>query len=384
MKLEFTFSFHGRFTKYKTLLNFLPELYCSMINAESINIDKLSMCLFKDFNPFIKLDSHTRRISRCLNNQKYNLHSIFDDIVQDCLSKFKLSHSDNNIHISFDHMFDKDNFTILMFTLRIGKQGVPIYFKSFAGKQDEKHGEAFKVKNIKAGIIYCHNLIKKFLPDANIIFLADRWFGNLFPLMMYIDGLGDKFVMRCKSNMLVFYQPSKENHKVWIPITDLPHYVNHSAFYEKLEFTRKKYVFNLAYCKSNDHKESWLLITNDNPRNAKRFYGYRFGAIEFLFKSQKTNGFYLEETGIKNMHAFDNLYALICIANLYLNCLGTDISKNSKCYKNIGFRITRSNSKTKRVTRCVSRFRAGLRLFKMAIDCPRYFRLPTTFILYDA
>jgi len=71
------------------------------------------------------------------------------------------------------------------------------------------------------------------------------------------------------------------------------------------------------------------------------YYGYRFGSIEFLFKSQKTNGFYLEETAIKKIHAFENLYSIICIANLYLTCLGTDISKNPACYKKLGLTITK-------------------------------------------
>ena len=375
--------FFSNFKSYKTLLNFFPEFFCSLMNAESITSSKIALSLFDNFNSSIFLDSHSKRIYLFLHNPHYNIHSIFDAIVIDVLSRFKLSHSDKNIHISFDHMFDKTNFTILMFTLRIGKQGVPIYFKVFNGSDKPYHGEAFKSKNIKNGILYCHNLIKSIIPDANIIFLADRWFGNLFPLMNYIKSLGDTFVFRCKQNLKVFYQKYPENHKVWMPISELPHLVHASKLYTNLEFTRKKYIFNLAYCKNKDHKESWLLITNGNPKLAKIYYGYRFGSIEFLFKSQKTNGFYLEECGIKKLHAFDNLYSLVCISNLYLTCLGTDISKNSKCYKNLGITITHRNSKTNNTYRVISRFRSGLMLFKMAVNSTKKFRLPVTFTLYD-
>lgn len=92
-----------------------------------------------------------------------------------------------------------------MFTLRIGKQGIPIYFDIFEGANSEFHGDAFKNVNIKKGILYCHDLIKSFFHNANIIFLADRWFGNLFPLMDYINSLGDIFVFRCKQNLKVFF-----------------------------------------------------------------------------------------------------------------------------------------------------------------------------------
>lgn len=380
-------TFHDFFSKFsnsKTLLNFLPQFFFSLIDAESTTSSKISLSLFKSFNSNIKLDSFNKRIYRFLHNPNYNLHSIFDSVVFDVLSRFKLSHSDKNIHISFDHMFDKYNFTVLMFTLRIGKQGIPIYFDVFPGTFDESHGDAFKVKNLKKGLVHCHDLIKSVIPDANIIFLADRWFGNLFPLMNFIDqSLHDTFVFRCKQNLKVFYQIPKENHKIWIPISNLPHYIHCSKLYSNLEFTRKKYIFNLAFCKKKDHSESWLLITNGNPKLAKIHYGYRFGSIEFLFKSQKTNGFYLEECAIKKLPAFRNLYSLICIANIFLTCLGTDISRNSNCYKNLGFTITRKNHKTNNTYRVVSRFRAGLTLFKMAINCYRYFRLPLSWTLYD-
>lgn len=200
--------------------------------------------------------------------------------------------------------------------------------------------------------------------------------------MNYIKSLGDTFVFRCKQNLKVFYQKYPENHKVWMPISELPHLVHASKLYTNLEFTKNKYIFNLAYCKSKDHKESWLLITNGNPKLAKMYYGYRFVSVEFLFKSQKTNGFYLEESGIKNLHAFDNLYSLVCIANLYLTCLGTDISKKPRCYKDLGITITRRNTKTNNTYRVISRFRSGLMLFKMAVNSTKKFRLPITFTLY--
>ncbi len=377
-------SYFSKFTNSKTLLNFLPQFFYCLIDSESTTTSKIALSLFKSFNSNIRLDSFNKRIYRFLHNPNYNIHSIFNSIVKDVLSRFKLSHEDKNIYIAFDHMFNKYNFTVLMFTLRIGKQGIPIYFEVFPGNNAPGHGDAFKVKNLKKGLLYCHDLIKSIIPDANITFLADRWFGNLFPLMNYIkNDLHDIFIFRCKQNLKVFYQIPREKHKVWIPITDLPHYIHCSKIYSDLEFTKKKYKFNLAYCKKIGHAESWLLITNGNPKLAKAHYGYRFGSIEFLFKFQKTNGFYLEECGIKKLPAFRNLYSLICIASIFLTCLGTDISKNAKCYKHLGFVVTRKNPKTNNTYRVVSRCRAGLTLFKMAINCTRYFRLPLSWTLYD-
>jgi len=92
--------------------------------------------------------------------------------------------------------------------------------------------------------------------------------------MDYIRSLGDIFVFRCKQNLKVFYQKYPEKHKIWLPISELPHHVHSSKLYTDLEFTKNKYVFNLAYCKSKDHKK---------------------------------------------IHAFENLYSLICIAKSLFN-----------------------------------------------------------------
>lgn len=377
------YDYFSNFTSSKTLLNFAPQFFYSLIQSESTTTSKISTSFIASFSSSAYFDSVNKRIYRFLHNPNYNFHNIFDSIVSDVLSRFKPSHSNGVFHVSFDHMFVEDKHTILMFTLRIGKQGIPIYFEAFPGKHKEGHGKAFSATVIKKAVFNVHSLIKSAFPDAPIVFLADRWFGNLFPLMNYIHSLGDLFVFRCKSNMKVFWQPPKEDHKVWLPISDLPHYVHCSKLYTDLEFTSKKYVFNLAFCKSNNHKEPWMLITNCDPKVAKGYYGYRFGSIEFLFKAQKTNGFYLEECAVKKSHAFDNLYSFICIANLFLTCLGTDISKNSNCYRHLGITTTRKNSKTNNVYRIISRFRAGLILFKIAINSVKYFRLPLTFTLYD-
>ena len=335
--LSFVKSFHNFFSSFsnqKTFLNFLPDFLFGLINSESITLSEIALSivpLHKD----IFLSSIERRCSRFLNNPNFFIHDIFDSIITDVLSRFKISHPDiNRFFVSFDHMFVEEKHTILMFSLRIGKQGIPIYFKLFPGKFAKHHGDAFKSKNITFGISYCHNLIKSICPNAEIVFLADRWFGNLFPLMNFINNLGDIFVFRCKKNMKVFFFDKKEGHKVWIPIENLPHYIHHSALYLNLEFTSFKYVYNLAYCQSKNHKESWLLITNG-------------------------------------------------LANLYLTCLGTDISKNRSCYKNIGFRDTRVNSKTNNHYRVKSRFRSGIILFKLALNSSRYYRIPFTFTLYD-
>lgn len=365
--------------------NFLSDFFTAFLSSNSINFDKIALELSHKYSN-IHFDSILKRISRFLNNHNNNFHDLFNQIIKFIISNFKVKHDDKRIFISFDHMYVKDKFTVFMLSLKIGKQGFPIFFDSCDGKSKEnsnRTGEVFKVSNIKKALLYVHNLFKSIDPDIEIVFLADRWFGNFFPLFNYInDDLHDSFVFRCKDNFSVLYFDKKENHNIWTNIHNLPNLKYHSTFFEDLIFTKKKYKFNLTICKSDNHTERWFLISNIDPTRAKKFYSYRFGGIETIFKNQKSNGFYLEKTGIKHLHAFDNLYSLLCIATAYFICIGAYVSKNSSLYKNLGFRTTRKN-KNGKIIRIISLFQTGLKLFQIALNSQKYYKLPFNFKLYD-
>lgn len=83
-----------------------------------------------------------------------------------------------------------------------------------------------------------------------------------------------------------------------------------------------------------NEEEPWYIVSNIEPNQAINEYKHRFGSIEMFFKSQKTNGFYLESTKTKNLHAFETLYGIACIASLWLNIIAVDYIKNHNHVKN--------------------------------------------------
>ncbi len=114
-------------------------------------------------------------------------------------------------------------------------------------------------------------------------------------------------------------------------------------------------------------------------------YSYRFRGIETVFKNQKTNGFNLEKICNANITAFTTMYTLLCICVTYLTLLGTDYSKNSRCYKNEKIETHKTYMiNGKRIKkRIMSLFNTGLTLFNRAFCSCKYIRLPFTFILYN-
>lgn len=132
---EITNKFREFFKKYipslrKTQLNIIPKILFGMISFESVVSSDIAKCLKNEFS-FIQLSSIQRRIRRFFNNELFDHEDFYNSLIISVISKYSKKHKDKGIHITFDHMFSHDNYVTLMFTMRVGKQGIPIWFKSF-------------------------------------------------------------------------------------------------------------------------------------------------------------------------------------------------------------------------------------------------------------
>ena len=255
--------------------------------------------------------------------------------LKDDFSLFHVKHSDNKVHISFDHMFCKNKFTILLFSLRIGKQGIPLWFRCFKGKHNP---DAYNLNLIKDGISYCKNLFsdKKY----HIIFLADRWFPHI-ELLSHIESIGCFYCIRSKSFFTYSYTNSKGNF-ITSHLRDIKPLKHSAKALKNVFYTRKMFKTNIVVSNYSNTDEPWYLITNDDTSRAVRNYSYRFGSIESIFKSQKSNGFRLESTTTQKIEHFISLFTVMCIALVWLTIIGADYVKNKNHY-HIKIRDTRKH-----------------------------------------
>lgn len=364
----------------KNLLNIIPSVIFGLIDSESVVTSDIAKSLKGNFS-FNKFSSNTKRIYRLLNNPNFDGYLFSHYVIKYVIDKFVPKHSDMRVHITFDHMFISDRFTIFMLTMRIGKQGFPIWFRCFEGLKKGNRKDAFQRDVILDGINYVSDLFK----DKNVflIFLADRWFGSHTYLLKHIDSLGHTYVIRVKAGTKAFFQPKYEKNKAWMSLSKLPKLVYHSRSFNDIEIFNERYKTNLVINSSNGHKETWYLLTNGNPKRAVKDYAYRFGAIECMFKSQKSNGFYLESTMIKNLPALTNLYSLVSFSVLWLTIIGTYFEKNKYgVFKDLGIKTSYQTSDgTKK--RYLSLFNTGLTLFRLALNSFRDIRLSYSLKLYD-
>lgn len=357
-------------------IKFLPNLILSMIDSESIILSDLAISIAASLD--ISIDSAEKKIRRFFKNSNFDFEHFFIHFISDIIANFKVKHSDNNVQIIIDHSYIGKKFTVLMFSLRIGKVGIPLWFKTF----NYHSNDAFQFDVLAEGIKFCHNLIKSSNPDAIITYLADRFWGNHIKVFNLIGILGDNYSIRAKSDLTVLAYDKKECHNIYKTVNQLNSYVYHSTTYNNIPITRKRFITNLVISNSYEHKEPLYILTNGDPRRAVKDYSKRFGGIEFLFKAQKTNGFFLEETQINDLYTFNSLYTCICIAQVLTTVLGIDYSKNSKSYKN-KVKINVSKNKKGKREKSYSYFRVGVTLVKYTLKSFKELNLFKRLILYD-
>ena len=158
-----------------------------------------------------------------------------------------------------------------------------------------------------------------------------------------------------------------------------------SVIHKDVSITDKRYKTNLIYSASINTSTPWIIVTNGDPKRAIKDYGYRFGGVESVFKNQKSNGFHLNNINNASIKAFTTMYTILCTCQLYLTILGTDFSKNTRCYSKVKIETHKTYIKDGRKVRkrVMSLFNTGLTLFHLAFQSSFYIRLPFSFILYD-
>lgn len=373
----------------KPLLKVLPNLVLSMINAESVVTADLAKSI-KSSSFSSNHDSNIKRIWRFFNNPNLDMNDVFNSIIKYVISNISNVRHDK-LFVTLDHMFTKNNFVTLMFTLRIDNQGIPIWFSTERTKSNchstihmNSRKKIFSEKFIIDAIDQVIDLLSPL--NSKIIFLADRYFFNL-KILKHIHDKSHFFCIRAKANssVKVFAYDKKEGHFIYKLLSSFNSTFYHSSYYENLSFGDMHFKCNLTVSRSistSPDSENWYIVSNIKPQLAIKTYSKRFGSIEMFFKSQKTNGFYLESTRTKNLHAFNNLYGIACIASLYLNIIAVDYIKNHEHYKSrVNIKYNKKN-KNGKLIRILSTFKLGLILFHKVFNSQINFKLKFNFKLY--
>ena len=201
--------------------------------------------------------------------------------------------------------------------------------------------------------------------------------------MEHIDSFNQTYCIRTKTNVSININDYEYSDMI-STISDIEPTFSKSLFFDDVTITSFNFPTKLAVSKIDTHQEPYFILTNGNTRDAIKHYSYRFGSIETTFKNQKSNGFYLESTKMRNLHAFSTLFGLVCFSILWLSILGSDYCKNKSHHKNcFVIRYSKKKTNTSKNVRIISLFNTGLYFFNLAFCSPTYVSIKCNFILYD-
>lgn len=106
------------------------------------------------------------------------------------------------------------------------------------------------------------------------------------------------------------------------------------VYYEELEFTEQKWRTNLLIWHGKQHQDPVYLLTNlDFAPEIKRFYKKRW-LIEPFFRDQKSKGFHIQKSGLRDPKRLQRLLVATCLAYLLAIMAATKVCK-SKFYKEV-------------------------------------------------
>lgn len=112
----------------KPQLKLIPYIILGMIESESVVTNDIVKKLKGDFS-FVNPFSTVRRLERFFNNQRFDVYKFYQGIISNTLSKYKPQNK--KVHVSIDHMYCRDDFTILVFSMKIDKQRNSIMVSMF-------------------------------------------------------------------------------------------------------------------------------------------------------------------------------------------------------------------------------------------------------------
>lgn len=225
---------------------------------------------------------------------------------------------------------------------------------------------------IKEGIKAVYDLFKN--KDCKIIYLADRWFQNC-EIMKYIDEIKGTYCIRIKSNLGFYIYDYGE---LAGSAKDLQA-KEEEQYFDKVMLTRR-YMTKLAVSRKENDKEAIYVLTNGKVEDGIKNYSYRYGSIEFIFKNQKTNGFYLENTKMRNLRSFERMFGIMCVALLWVTILGVEYSVNMEKQKNNVKIRCYKKGKNERI---ISLFKTGLFYFNLCFNSYGVPRIKSDFWLYE-
>lgn len=254
--------------------------------------------------------SKQRQLMRWLNNPKIDARGLYRPLIQAALRDWE----GQTLYLALDSSVLWDRFVIVRVSLVYRGRALPLDWIILAHASATVGFATYKTVLEEAA--------KQIPKPARVILLADRGFVD-HRLFRLARDLGWGFRIRLKSSIYVghaFHQGAT--------VGELMPEKGHAMFLHKIWITEKWFGpvhLALGHVRTRNGYEQWAILS-DAPTSLKTFdeFGLRFD-IEENFLDDKSAGFQLESSEIRDADALSRLALILATATLYLVSTGTAV-----------------------------------------------------------
>ncbi len=255
-------------------------------------------------------ESKVRQLSRWLHNPKVEVAALYRPLISTALQ----SYAGEKMVLALDTSQLWAQYVIIRLSLVYRGRAIPIVWHVIVSKSATVGFGTYAPLLERAADL---------LPaGVQVLFLADRGFAHL-GLFKLLRDLNWRFRIRLKQSMNVYRANGRQTKVSWLMPPQ-----GEARFVHKIWLTDRCYgplYLALAHVQTRDGHEQWAIVS-DEPTALQTFdeYGQRF-SIEENFLDDKSGGFQLESSLIRNAQALSRLCLILATATLYLVSTGVSV-----------------------------------------------------------
>lgn len=264
-----------------------------------------------------KAASKLRQLTRWLDNDKIQPLKAYRPFVSHMLQEW----AGQTVYLALDTSLLWNRFAIVRLALVYRGRALPVGWTVLTSSSATVALTAYESM--------LHGVAQVITPGSRVVLLADRGFVDVALLQLARD-LGWHFRLRIKSNLWV-YRATQPRQKV----STLMPQPGGARFMGCVWLTEQRFGplhLALAHIRTRNGYEKWAIISNE-PVGLHTLdeYGLRFD-IEENFLDDKSAGFDLESSQIRDAAALARLCLILAVATVYLVSTGTAVVEVGRRY----------------------------------------------------
>jgi len=291
-------------------LQTLAWMVVGLIQAEGVKLPA--------WVPFVQgraryAQSTQRRFRRWLANRRIEVAPLYGPLIEQALQEW----GTHTLYLALDTSMLWNQYCLIRLSV------VAVSLKKKVVWEVIEHGSSSVTHEAYAALL---DTVPALLPaGSKVVFLADRGFADT-ALLAHLRRLGWHFRIRIKATFTVLH-PGQPAGKV----EELALAPGRALFLHHVAITAEHFgPVSLALGRHSKTGESWYIVS-DEPTSVHTFeeYGRRF-TIEENFLDDKSNGFQLESSLVRDADALTRLCLVLAVATLYLVAQGTQVVAQQK------------------------------------------------------